>query len=431
MRPRAVGLLVLSLMLPRVAMAVCQPAPGQLFAQYYHHVRSPGTFTPESMTASFWALGFGNPAVNAGVDSGSLTDESWIVPYFTSTGLGLSIMGTWAQSQAIDGCIEGKIAPGKSSEIMIVQLADRLHYDASQFAIAAVAKTSHPDEYPRFDFSEGIGRDITLANVPKPFIVSSDDIVPHTIRLVVSGPTTTQLAGGFYSDGSVSLSEVIAGYRLYFQPLTFGAPTPDVRPDVGWTPLTGTVPIGQLVTVSIECTHVYEFLALSLVYENGLESPYLSSKSTTIKCEMCSGDIDRDGTSGNPSCGAFDCDEADANTHPGAVETNDGKDNQCAGDSGFGIIDEVDGLGRFATPGDKTSLSWPAQAGATGYQVGRSSDPTLTASCTSFLSGTPSLTDPDLPQPNSAFYYLIRATAPHLGSWGKTSAGLERSTVCP
>jgi hypothetical protein len=95
------------------------------------------------------------------------------------------------------------------------------------------------------------------------------------------------------------------------------------------------------------------------------------------------------------------------------------------------MIDEIDGLGRFATPGDKTSLSWPAQFGATGYQIGRSVEPTFTQGCASFLSASPAIVDPQSPPANAAFFYVIRATVPHLGSWGKTSAGNERQTVCP
>jgi hypothetical protein len=126
-----------------------------------------------------------------------------------------------------------------------------------------------------------------------------------------------------------------------------------------------------------------------------------------------------------------DCDDADAMTYPGAIEINDGKDNQCSGDSGFGIIDEVDGTGVFGTPGDKSSIAWPAQSAATGYQIGRSTDPAFAADCTYFLSGTPAISDPTSPQSGSAFHYLIRATAPHLGSWGKASSGIERETACP
>jgi hypothetical protein len=416
--------------IPIPAHAVCPGSgPPQYFSQYYDHITSDGMFTAESLTGSFWAFGFGNPAPNAGTDNGAFGDENWIVSYISSSG-GQSLFGSWSQSSAIDGCIEGKIAPGKTSEIMIVMLSDRLGgYYSSLFAIAAVAR--HADESPPFDFSAGIGRDIRLWPISKPLIDSSVQVGAHTIQLVVQGPTVSWLENGFYSDGSVSLPEVVVGYRLYFQPYTFGTSFPDIRRESGWTPITGTVPIGQLSTLNIDCTRVYEYLALSLVYENGVESPYLSNNSTTIKCEMCQGDADADGRTHDARCGDVDCDDTDAHTYGGAIEINDGKDNQCPGDSGFGIADEIDGLGGFATPGDKAALSWPEQSRATGYQIGRSIDPTFTQGCASFLSASPAIVDPQSPPANAAFFYVIRATAPHLGSWGKTSAGNERQTVCP
>jgi hypothetical protein len=427
-RIRFLGIVLLGFATPSVVHAVCSGSPPR-FTQYYSELVSAGNGTPQSIVGSFWALGFGNPGLNAGIDNGAFTDEDgWLQPYPTA----LHILGDWSQSNAIDGCINGKIAPGKSSEIMVAEFSDRLDFSSSLFAVAAVARNAFT--FSQFDFDAGIGRDITLATVPKPTIVSSARSGTHSVQIVVRGPTASELTSGFYSDGSVSLDEVIAGYRVYDQPWIVGTPIPDVRREVGWTPVTGIVPIGELSTVTLDCNVFRQYLAVSLVFDSGFETPYVSQKSTEIQCEICDGGGDGDGDgwwAGIPECGLSDCDDADPHTYPHAIEFNDGKDNQCPGDPGFGIVDEVDGTLGFATPGDKTALSWPAQGGAAAYEVARSSDPTLMADCTTFPTATPSIADAASPPAQSAFYYIVRSTAPHTGSWGRTSAGTERSTVCP
>jgi hypothetical protein len=371
---------------------------------------------------SFWALGFGNPSRFDGHDNGTWGLANWTYPYAGNQ----ILLGTWSQSGEIDGCIEGKIAPGKSREIMVAEFSDV--GSGAYFAVAAVGRDA--GNWIQFDFS-AVGPDITLAPIRGPEILASFRSGPHTLQISVAGPSASQLAAGFFSDGSVSLSEVIVGYRIYETRLGYRQPGPGPLREDGWQPLTGTVPIGQTIDVHLECTRHYENLALSLVFESGYESVYLARHSAIIACEMCLGDDDHDGVVDSPDCGAVDCDDADAQTYPGGLEINDGKDNQCPGDAGFGLVDEVDGAMGFKTPGDKNTLSWPAQSGATGYQVGRSGDPGFATGCTSFLSSTPSITDPGSPPANLGFYYLLRATTPLTGSWGATSAGAPRSTVCP
>ena len=39
--------------------------------------------------------------------------------------------------------------------------------------------------------------------------------------------------------------------------------------------------------------------------------------------------------------------------------------------------------------------------------------------------------DPEEPLSGLVFHYLVRAQAPHVGSWGRDSAGVERTDVCP
>jgi len=156
-------------------------------------------------------------------------------------------------------------------------------------------------------------------------------------------------------------------------------------------------------------------------------------------------DADGDGA---PECS--DCDDGDPVRYPGNVElcdgidndcsgvvdapsppeSNDSQDNQCSGDPGFGLVDEVSGSAGFSVPGDPAQFCWPAQAGATEYQVLRSTARDFAGGCTSFVTGSTCRSDPTLPASKTAFHYLVRALAPYVGSLGADSAGVERAGVC-
>jgi len=122
-----------------------------------------------------------------------------------------------------------------------------------------------------------------------------------------------------------------------------------------------------------------------------------------------------------------DCDDARASTYPGAVEVNDAADNHCFGDSGHGMVDELSGVTGFYTPGDRSRYSWPGQAGATRYQVRRSTSKAFTGSCASYLTLDSHWTDPSIPAAGGVFFYLVRPLEPHPGSWGIGEAGAERT----
>ena len=127
---------------------------------------------------------------------------------------------------------------------------------------------------------------------------------------------------------------------------------------------------------------------------------------------------------------ACDCDDADAATYPGALEVNDGLDNQCLGDLGYGVVDENSGVSGFFNPDDKNEYSWPAQPGATLYDVRRSDNRYFWKICWSFLTASTFWIDTDVPDPGVTFYYLNRPLGPSSGSWGQNSAGAERQLYC-
>ena len=77
-------------------------------------------------------------------------------------------------------------------------------------------------------------------------------------------------------------------------------------------------------------------------------------------------DADADGHF-SAACGGDDCDDSQASTYPGAPEMNDGLDNQCAGSSGSGAIDEISGPSGFTDPTNENRFCWtPRGRRATG-----------------------------------------------------------------
>jgi len=124
-----------------------------------------------------------------------------------------------------------------------------------------------------------------------------------------------------------------------------------------------------------------------------------------------------------------DCNDADARIYAGAPEKNDGVDNQCSGDAGYGIIDEIDGTMQVTAGG---MVCFSDASGAASYEVARSSNRSF-STCLILGTATPAnpcLTDPTNPPPSGGFYYLVRAVTPHPGSWGQDSAGHEIILSC-
>jgi len=125
-----------------------------------------------------------------------------------------------------------------------------------------------------------------------------------------------------------------------------------------------------------------------------------------------------------------DCGPNDPLTHTDAAEVNDGLDNQCFGDLGYGVSDETSGDSGFHEPLDPSVYSWTAQAGATGYDVVRAQMPQFSTNCLTTPTTGLSWTDPAVPNSGNAFFYLNRPVTPNLGSWGQDSNGTERPVGC-
>jgi YD repeat-containing protein len=151
---------------------------------------------------------------------------------------------------------------------------------------------------------------------------------------------------------------------------------------------------------------------------------------TPDETDSCT-DTDGDGF-GDPGFGANTCPEdcapGDGSVYPGAPELNDGQDNGCPGDPGYGLVDELTHTLRFD---DGTSLVWEAQAGATTYQIARSPSAGFEVGCDLQTSGQPSWVASVAPSSGAVDHYLVRALLPHQGSWGTDGSGAERTGICP
>jgi hypothetical protein len=151
-----------------------------------------------------------------------------------------------------------------------------------------------------------------------------------------------------------------------------------------------------------------------------------------VFCDNCPGvanltQFDGDGDGAGAAC---DCDDTDDTTYPGAIEVNDGADNQCPGDPGPGLVDELAPALRFDDPSDRDVLSWDVQPGATGYRVVRSDGVGFDVGCSCDPTAGTSWSDPETPATGAMFAYLARAASPNLGSAGADSTGVERSGAC-
>ena len=121
-----------------------------------------------------------------------------------------------------------------------------------------------------------------------------------------------------------------------------------------------------------------------------------------------------------------DCAVSDPDIYPDAPEINDGEDNQCPGDAGYGVVDETSGNSGFHDPEDKNAYSWSPQAGAESYQVARTGSPDFQAVCVLHETSDTVWVDTATPVVEQVFYYLNRPILPNIGSWGQDSVGSER-----
>lgn len=178
--------------------------------------------------------------------------------------------------------------------------------------------------------------------------------------------------------------------------------------------------IGPLAAADIEYTYD-ELGRLVRVFDPaGADITYDYDKAGNVTGRTVIYDTDKDG---DPN--ASDCDSEDPTVFSGAPEINDGIDNQCPGDFGYGVLDEVEG-GAFT---DKTTFTWTAQPGATTYEVAWSTAADFSSNCAQRYEITAQSTPSVSPAPGEVYFFLVRAVVPNVGSWGLGN-GIERTVPC-
>ena len=112
-----------------------------------------------------------------------------------------------------------------------------------------------------------------------------------------------------------------------------------------------------------------------------------------------------------------ECDDTNFVIYPGAPEINDPYDNQCPGDAGFGLINEIEGLMELMEGAGSTSVCWPAQPGATYYRVRRCSDAIMSDACVDVDTMMTCIDELNDPIAGEIYYFRVRATIPYGGNY--------------
>jgi hypothetical protein len=276
----------------------------------------------------FWRLGFGDPVLGVGIDNGSFPSldgyqDGWVhyVPgYFAY------LYGDWAEDPRIDGCIDGPAPP----HCMAVALGDQLD-GTGYFAVLTAAA----DAATSFDFLQPDAAPIELAPIPRPAVVGST-VTPDGILLTVLPDSAPD--AGLYLDGDPCALEIVVGYRVYQRTLAPGeASSADRRLDT-WTPAEGgsgpdgaPLPLGSAAQVLYPGTCGATVLALTLAFESGFETPFVSADSVRIDANPFCTDLDCDGWCGFAEAPEvpLDCDDDNPDVYPGAPQICDGLNNDC------------------------------------------------------------------------------------------------------
>lgn len=271
-------------------------------SNYYCYIQSPGVNTIASLDANFWGLGSGDPFTACpsttgracGDDEGNLSDSIWLTRFSTAYPIYMARI-TWGQG-FVDGCPSGIFSGTHTTEAMVAMFSDEdVSGNTSYWAAAAFEKIANDPSggIPTdFNFSR-IDTDITLVAAPTIAITGSTATSATTRDVTVSCPNL--LASGFYSDGTVGVSEVITGCKVYqFESAT--APTGSGSRDstTGWVSA-GSVANASSGIVPVSCTTATStnvYLAAAVEFDSGFSTQFLGPNTVAVGCGPTHADPD-------------------------------------------------------------------------------------------------------------------------------------------
>ena len=308
-------------------------------ANGYTYVMAPdGAHVSPQVEGWFWALGRGDPAFGAGIDSGSLAAPHFFYMYM---GLPWWVDTNWNEPNT-DGCIDSATSGGPACVALALVDEDPScdPYDLHHPSCTSLAVvTRRVASGAPIDFSLRGGQSIELARLPVVMHPEDwdDEPLPGT-QVVVPAPTA-----GFHLDNSCPAP--LVGYRVYIrreflpQPfeLAHGGAGPDGEP----------LPFGTSADIRFGCTQSFTraILAYSIVFADGFETRTLSPLQDTdgIRGTQCCVDADVDAWCVAWAFDFEDCDDANPSVRPYAPQVcGDGLNNDCTHPAWPVVTDESD-----------------------------------------------------------------------------------------
>jgi hypothetical protein len=247
----------------------------------------------EELRGAFWAMGSGNPLIGVGDDSGFWDVSEWAMvrsrvvcdPYLGCVRLTTppTIEGDWTADPMVDGCIDDD-----DDACMMLMLADQ-HAGEGFFALLSAGGGTPFDLRGACQIGVPFSPDYCwaiLAPIPAPRAGGMRRAGISIVKVNIDAPSMDDLAAGLYTDRRCD-SDAVYGYNIYqYVGEEQGVPPKDRHIGADWALLNAeAIQPGTSTAVSISCRkRDAAYLAGSLVFESGFETPYLSADSEPINC---------------------------------------------------------------------------------------------------------------------------------------------------
>jgi len=105
--------------------------------------------------------------------------------------------------------------------------------------------------------------------------------------------------------------------------------------------------------------------------------------------------------------------------------------NNSASDIDTDGIPDFAGPLLFDNPIDRNEISWPAQAGASAYELSSSPFVDFSSPCALSSVGVTNYVDSAPLASGQIRFFVVRVAMPYFGSWGRDSQGMNRTLICP